>query len=304
MTATRPLVSVMLPCFNSADTLPLALASLAAQTLDDWECICLDDGSTDATWAVLSEAARRDARIKLERFSENRGRGAARQRALELARGKYLAFQDSDDWSYPERFAYEVGWLEADPKIAAVSVCAAITDRPDHLVGVMRPGGGAKLPMVTELDRPMPPRFIFPSSMIETALAQRTGFDPAFRRSQDSDFLIRALLGRAYAFGSEIEYAYSQASAATLERTLEGYAFRMRAHLRHAREYPLDVARTIAATAAKMLAYRAAGALGRDRALIERRWQPADPDAQRGFDAAFEVIRRSSNPLPVTSQLS
>ena len=75
---------------------------------------------------------------------------AARQRALELARGKYLAFQDSDDWSYPERFAYEVGWLEADSKIAAVSVCAAITDDPDHVVGVMRPGGSAHLPTVAE----------------------------------------------------------------------------------------------------------------------------------------------------------
>jgi len=289
----RPLVSVMLPCFNSASTLPLALASLAAQTVDDWECICLDDGSTDATWDVLSEAARRDPRIKLERFTENRGRGAARQRALELARGKYLAFQDADDWSYPERFAYEVGWLEADPKIAAVTICAAITDEPDHLVGVMRPGGRAQLPVVAEFDRPMLPRFIFPSSMIDTALAQATGFDPAFRRSQDSDFLIRALLGRHYALGSEIHYAYSQASAATLERTLEGYAFRIRSHLRHVRAYPLDVARTVGATAAKMMVYRAAAALGRDRTLIEQRWGPADSEAQRGFEAALAAVTRA-----------
>jgi glycosyltransferase involved in cell wall biosynthesis len=291
MTTHRPLVSVMMPCFNSAETLPLALASITAQTIDDWECVCVDDGSSDRTWEILSAAARRDPRFKLEKFPENRGRGAARQRALELASGKYLAFNDSDDWMYPGRLAYEAHWLDTDPKIAAVTICAAITDEPDHVVGVMRPRSRQPLPVVTLFDKPVPPPMIFPASMIRTDLAKATGFDPAFKRSQDSDFLIRALLGKHFAVGSEVLYAYSQASAASLERTIEGYKFRMRAHLRHWREHPLRVGRTIAETVAKIGVYRAASLFGADRALIERRWQPADPDTERGFAVALAAVQ-------------
>jgi glycosyltransferase involved in cell wall biosynthesis len=287
----RPLVSVMLPCFNSAATLPFALASLRAQTVADWECLCIDDGSTDTTPQVLTAAARHDSRFKVERFAKNRGRGAARQRALEIARGKFLAFQDSDDWSYPRRLEYEAGWLDRDDKIAAVSGCAAVTDGPDRLVGVMRPRASATLPEVAEFKRPRPPPLIFPSSMIRTDLAKATGFDPAFRRSQDSDFLIRALLGRQYALGSEICYAYSQASAASLERTFEGYKFRMRAHVRHWTKYPVQVSRTIAETMAKLLVYRVAGVFGADRRLIERRWGESDDEARRGFEAALATVQ-------------
>jgi glycosyltransferase involved in cell wall biosynthesis len=281
----------MLPCFNSADTLPFALASLRAQTIGDWECVCIDDGSTDTTQDVLEAAARLDSRFKLERFARNRGRGAARQRALELASGKYLAFQDSDDWSYPHRLEYEVGWLERDDEIAAVSACAAVTDGPDRLVGVMRPRAASKLPEVAEFTRPRPPPLIFPSSMIRTDLAKATGFDPAFRRSQDSDFLIRGLLGRKYALGDEICYAYSQASAASLERTFEGYKFRMRAHLRHWTKFPLQVTRTVAETMAKLAVYGIAGAIGADRKLIERRWGGTDDGARRGFEAALATVQ-------------
>jgi len=290
-TSTRPLVSIMLPCFNAEDTLPLALASVAAQSIDDWECVCLDDGSTDRTWQILSDLSRRDPRFRLEQFPENRGRGAARQRVLELARGEYLAFQDADDWMYPERLAREVRWLEADAKIAAVSACAAVTDGPDRLVGVQRPRGPHALPVVAMFDRPVPPPFVFPTSMIRTDLARATGFDPAFRRSQDSDFLIRALLGKHYALGSEILYAYSQASAATLERTLEGYRYRIRSHVRHWQAHPWQVARTVSETSAKILAYRAAGLFGMEGSLIEKRWSPYDDEALLGFTAARAQVR-------------
>lgn len=286
-----PLVSIMLPCFNAANSLHMALASVAAQTITDWECICLDDGSTDQTWAILSEAAQRDPRFRLERFPKNRGRGAARQRVLELATGAYLAFLDADDWMYPERLEAEVRWLDVDPRIAAVSACAAVTEGADKLVGVMRPRGRGALPVVEQFEQPEPPPLLFPSSMIRTDLARATGFDPAFRRSQDSDFLIRALLGRHYALGADVLYAYSQGSAASLARTLEGYEYRARAHLRHWRDHPVRVTRTLAETGAKMLTYRVAGMLGADHKLIERRWSPADEETRVGFERALDVVR-------------
>jgi glycosyltransferase involved in cell wall biosynthesis len=288
----------MLPCFNAADTLAVALGSVRAQSLDDWECICLDDGSHDATWTMLVEAARRDARFKLERFSENRGRGAARQRVLELATGKYLAFLDSDDWMYPGRLECETRWLEAGKDIAAVSVCAAVTLGSDRIVGIMRPGTPQPLPVVAMFERPVPPPLLFPPSMIRTDLARATGFDPEFKRSQDSDFLIRALLGRHYALAPDILYAYSQASAASLAKTLENYRFRMRAHLRHLDQFPLRVSRTLAETGAKMLTYWIAGQVGADRKLIERRWShEIDDTTLRDFGIAYDTVRRAAAEL-------
>jgi glycosyltransferase involved in cell wall biosynthesis len=292
---SRPLVSVMMPCFNAADTLPLALASLTAQSMADWECICLDDGSSDRTWDVLSAVAARDPRFRIERFAENRGRGAARQRILELGRGKYVAFQDADDWSYPGRLEHEARWLDADPHIAVVSVCAAVM-RDSTLVGLIKPPVSAPLPVVARFDRPEPPPILFPTSMIDADLAKQTGFDPAFRRSQDGDFLVRAMLGRHYAHSSQVHYAYS-AAATTPSTTLEGYRYRMRSHLRHWREHPLPVARTLLATTAKIAAYRAAGIVGADRRIVARRWGPLDEDTAVGFDAALAAVRQAEQRL-------
>ena len=288
----RPLVSIMLPCFNTSSTLHFALASLMAQTFIDWECLCLDDGSTDDTFDILADVARRDPRFRIERFAQNRGRGAARQRILELARGQYLAFLDSDDWMYPERLAHELHWLDADPHIVAVSVCTAVVDGVDRLVGLMKPRSDKPLPTVTVFDRLTPPPLLFPTSMMRTDLARETGFNPKFRRSQDSDFLVRALFHRHYALSSAVLYAYSK-SGASLERTLEGYKFRMRTHLRNWSAHPFHVSRTLAETSAKIIAYRAAGALGLEHKLIDRRREPADPETARGFDAALAVVRRS-----------
>lgn len=294
----RPLISVMVPCFNSAETVQLALGSLAAQTVSDWEAVCIDDGSKDTTWSVLEDAARRDKRIKIERTVENRGRGWARQRALELATGKYLAFCDSDDWLYPGRLACQLRWFEADRHIMAVSVCAAITNGSTELVGVLRPQVDHPLPAVRMFEKPVPPPILFPSSMVDTALAKATGFDPEFRRSQDSDFLMRALLGKHYALASEVLYGYSQGTAASLERTLEGYRYRMRAHARHWREHPARVTRTIAETGVKMLAYRVAGALGKDKALIERRWNSeVDETTSREFQIALGAVQAATERL-------
>lgn len=295
---TCPLISIMMPCFNAASTLPLALGSLAAQSVDDWEAVCVDDGSTDQTWAILEAAARRDPRFKVYRFPENRGRGAARQRALELACGRYLAFCDADDWMYPDRLATHLRWFDADPRIAAVSVAAAITDQRCAMIGVQKPNGGRTLPRVASFERPAPPPLLFPASMIDLDLAKRTGFDPAFRRSQDSDFLIRALLGRHYALSPEVLYGYSQGAAADLARTLEGYRYRVRAHLKHARTHPLRVAGTVVVTGMKMASYRVAGSVGLDDKLIQRRWShEVSSDERAQFERALEVVRGAAGVL-------
>jgi hypothetical protein len=213
-----------------------------------------------------------------------------------MVRGEYLAFQDADDWSYPERFRHELTWLQLDSHIAMVSGCAAVTRDGDEAIGVLRPRSAATLPCVMKFDEPVPPPVLFPSSMIRADLAKATGFDPAFRRSQDSDFILRGVLGKHLAITSEVIYAYSSA-ASTLSAALEGYKFRMRAHARHLRDYPVRVSRTLLETAAKILAYRGAAMVGAEQRIIAKRYEPVDDELVRNFEHAHATVRAAAERL-------
>ena len=97
---THPRVSVIVPVFNEEAFLPQCIDSLLAQSLTDIEVICVDDGSTDATPAILADYARADARVKVI-SQNNAGPAKARNRAIEVARGDYLYCCDADDFCKP-----------------------------------------------------------------------------------------------------------------------------------------------------------------------------------------------------------
>ena len=99
--AAQPLVSVIVPVFNAERFLRECLDSVLAQTLREIEVICVNDGSTDASPQILAEYAARDSRMRVV-SQENRGGGAARNAAMEIARGKFFAFLDGDDFFEPE----------------------------------------------------------------------------------------------------------------------------------------------------------------------------------------------------------
>jgi len=106
-----PLVSVIMPTFNRADTIGRSIRSVQAQTFTDWELIVVDDGSTDNTVALIEGC---DPRLKLIR-QENRGTAGARNAGLLASAGSYIAFIDSDDEWLPHHLELCVGFLEAFP---------------------------------------------------------------------------------------------------------------------------------------------------------------------------------------------
>lgn len=115
MTASRDraLVSVIVPCYNQAHYLGQAVNSVMNQTLDLWELIIVNDGSTDNTREVAMSFAEADDRVRYVE-QHNRGVSAARNRGLELATGRYIQFLDSDDFIAPTKFAVQVELLRRD----------------------------------------------------------------------------------------------------------------------------------------------------------------------------------------------
>jgi len=111
-----PRVSVILPVFNGEAHLAESLGSILAQEMTDLEIIVIDDGSTDATPAILEAHARRDPRVRVHR-QENQGAAAARNRGLALARARWVALQDHDDVSLPERLTRQLAFLEEHPEV-------------------------------------------------------------------------------------------------------------------------------------------------------------------------------------------
>ena len=106
--------------YNGVTYLPQAIASIQHQTLNAWELIAVDDASTDASLAILQEAAARDPRIRVFAQPRNAGPGAARNRALSEVRGQWVAIFDSDDVMRPERLERLVaGAREDDALIVA-----------------------------------------------------------------------------------------------------------------------------------------------------------------------------------------
>lgn len=104
------MVSVIMPVYNGMPYIRYSIQSLLMQTYSDWECIIINDGSTDNTRDFLEGLT--DTRFVIYHFGRNRGRSNARQKGLDLARGKYIAMLDADDIYHFEKLSRQVEIME------------------------------------------------------------------------------------------------------------------------------------------------------------------------------------------------
>ena len=118
----KPLVSVIIPAYNSADFIDEALKSVFDQTYKDLEIIVVDDGSTDDTRAVLEKYG---DRVNYH-YQDNNGPASARNRGIKLARGKYIAFLDADDLWLPTKLEKQVALIKNRENLGFVTtgVCS------------------------------------------------------------------------------------------------------------------------------------------------------------------------------------
>jgi glycosyltransferase involved in cell wall biosynthesis len=115
-----PAVSVLMPCYNAAETLEEAVLSIERQTLQDYEVVAVDDGSQDASLELLKSWEARDNRVRLLPM-QHRGIVAALNAGLETCRAPWVARMDADDRSHPTRLARQAEYLAGHPEIGVVS---------------------------------------------------------------------------------------------------------------------------------------------------------------------------------------
>lgn len=122
----KPEISVIMPVYNAGKTLSLMIESILSQTFTNWELLCIDDGSTDTSGAILDKYALCDSRISVY-HKKNEGVSAARQDGINRARGEYVIHADSDDWVEPTML--NELYLKAKAENADVVICDYFVNR-------------------------------------------------------------------------------------------------------------------------------------------------------------------------------
>lgn len=132
----RPeLVSVIMPTFNASKYLAGSIESILSQTYTNLELLITDDCSTDETRNILKEFSERDKRVKVKYLKENSGPGVARNRSIERAKGRYIAFCDCDDRWMPDKLERQLAHMRKHD-CALCSSSYLICDENDKITGV------------------------------------------------------------------------------------------------------------------------------------------------------------------------
>lgn len=195
-TSSTVMVSVLIVAYNAARFIPKALASVAKQSMTDWELIVIEDGSNDGTETIVAKFAGEHSihRVVFQQLRDNLGVAAARNHALTQSEGKFVAFLDADDHWMPHHLNDLLKKL-GDGHVLACSPISIWDGNSDRELCVYKPSPA-------EINRPQ--RGLFLKSFIQTCSCvampretiERVGmFDESFRIGEDRDFWFRAVEG-------------------------------------------------------------------------------------------------------------
>lgn len=186
-----PKVSIIVPCYNHAKYLNECLNSVRKQTYTNFQCIIVDDGSTDGTREVAAKACIEDPRF-IYHFQENRGLSGARNTGLQIADGDLVNFLDADDALFPSMLSELVTEMKASPGLD-LAYCGYVGSKQslDNVVKIVKPGRDFKSePFYRQLCKGN----LFPvhAALAKKALFDSTGlFDETLKSCEDWDMWLR-----------------------------------------------------------------------------------------------------------------
>ncbi len=270
------LVTVGLPVFNNAATVLSAVRSVFAQTMDDWELLIVDDGSSDTSVDLLSRI--NDPRVTLVADGRNLGLAARLNQIAELARSGLLARMDADDMMHPLRLAREVSWLadSANDLVATDAVSIDGTNRPTRYRHSVT---GAS---IERQFRSSP--YIHPTVLGHTSWFRSHPYDPRYRRCQDQELWVRTSHHRTVAVLPEPLLYLREAGTvpyAKYARSMAGTRDVLRHHGRSLLGGP-ETELLIASTVARQAAYKLADLVHQTDLLVKARGIDL-PAAERTF---------------------
>jgi glycosyltransferase involved in cell wall biosynthesis len=188
MPGPAPRFSIVVPVYNRASSIEPTLRSVQAQSYADFECIIVDDGSSDAELLRAVVEGFGDTRFRYV-WQENGGGGAARNAGIAAARGDYVAFLDSDDLFLPDKLSILAQQLTDQPDVAFYT--RALVDRGNDRYWA-RPDRAIRLGEDMGEYLFVHNQFIQTSTIVlPRAAAQQVRFDPSLRKGQDLDFCLR-----------------------------------------------------------------------------------------------------------------
>lgn len=130
---STPLVSIIIPVYNTAAYLTRAIQSILAQTYTSMEIILINDGSTDASESIIQSF--QDPRIRYLKNEQNMGLVYTLNKGVDLSTGKYIARMDGDDISLPARIAQQVAYMEAHPEVSVLATRVSLINEQDEPIG-------------------------------------------------------------------------------------------------------------------------------------------------------------------------
>ena len=213
----KTLVSVLMPVYNGFPGIKLSLNSLLLQTYTDWECIIVNDGSTDRTKSFLEDI--KDTRFKVVHLNENKGRGYARQVALEHVSGEYIAYLDADDWYDPNKLAIQVTYLNEHSDIDLIATGIFSYGTKTSLQRVREQKNNRVL--IYALGNVVP--FSCATAMIRSRTAVGISYNLNINYGEDVDFFARYLDRKKYSILSNVLYYYSEFDSMSIEKMRKAY---------------------------------------------------------------------------------
>ena len=194
----RPLLSVVMAARNEERYIGLAIDSILAQTFQSWELILIDDGSTDATIAIIERYCKEDKRIRLERNVTTKGLAYSLNKGVELAKSDIIVRADADDLNLSNRFEEQFEFLQRHPEIDFVGTGVFFIDEEGLTLGQYH------LPEVHDDIASVAYSnscFFHPSVALRRGVLIKIGlYNVTFMRAQDKELWIRGLkLGCRYA---------------------------------------------------------------------------------------------------------
>ncbi|WP_421656727.1 glycosyltransferase family 2 protein [Leptothermofonsia sp. ETS-13] len=185
----RPLISVLLPFYNSEKYLETAIESILNQTCRQFELLLLDDGSTDCSFVIAQKYVLRDPRVQFYHHP-NMGLCRTLQKGVGLAKGKYIARMDGDDIAEPKRFELQIEYLEQHPDCVALGTALTVID-PDGDVLCTPPITQEHDRIVRELLEWKGARICHPTVMMRTDAVRKAGGYTQEYHFEDVDLFLK-----------------------------------------------------------------------------------------------------------------